>query len=89
MDEKTRFVYAETARAIERCFPRSDLAFEFSIELKGKMSIYDALIKAGLSSNFHESVRLVAERFPPERAGLSCSWSKLAEWSYSYDHAEI
>ena len=88
MNEKQLFVYRETARAIERALPRSDLAREFNLELKGKESIYDALVKAGVAQNFHHAVRLVAEKFPPSRAGItSSSWSNLALWLWDYDHA--
>lgn len=87
MNEKQLFMYRETARAIERVFPRSDLACEFQVELKGKESIYDALIKSGQARDFHAAVRLVAEKFPPSRAGFQASWSELALWSWNYDHA--
>ena len=87
MNEKQRFIYGEVARSIERAFPRSDLAREFQLELKGKASIYDALIQAGKASDFHQAVRLVAEKFPPSRAGLTSSWSQLAEFLWDYDHA--
>lgn len=87
MNEKQLFVYREVARSIERAFPRSDLAREFGVELKGKASIYDALIQAGLAGDFHSAVRLVAERFPPSGAGFSSSWSEFALWLWDYDHA--
>ena len=87
MNEKQRFIYREVARSIERCFPRSDLAREFNLELAGKMSIYDALIKAGQARDFHSAVRLVAEKFPPSRAGLTSAWSHIAEFAWDMDHA--
>lgn len=87
MNEKQLFVYRETARSIERAFPRSDLAREFSVELKGKASIYDTLVQAGIAENFHQAVRLAAEKFPPSRAGFTSSWSELALWLWDYDHA--
>ena len=87
MNEKQLFIYRETARSIERAFPRSDLAREFNLELKGKESIYDALVKTGAVENFHEAVRLVAEKFPPAKAGFTSSWSELALWLWDYDHA--
>lgn len=88
MNEKQLFVYRETARSIERCFPRSDLAREFNLQLNGKESIYDALVKASVADGFHQAVRLVAEKFPPERAGLnSATWSQLALWLWEYDRA--
>lgn len=88
MNEKERFIFREAARSIERAFPRADFAKEFSIELHGKMSIYDALIKAGKAGSFHEAVRMVAKRFPASKAGLSHSWREIAEWSFDYDHGE-
>lgn len=87
MNEKQLFVYRETAREIERSFPRSELAREFNIELKRKESIYDALIRHGAAKNFHDAVRIVAEKFPPSRAGFTSSWSELALWLWDYDHA--
>jgi hypothetical protein len=63
------------------------LAREFGIELKGKVSVYDALVQVGAAENFHEAVRRVAEKFPPSRAGLTASWSELALWLWDYDHA--
>lgn len=87
MNEKQLFVYRETARMIERNFPRSDLAREFNLELKGKASIYDTLVKSGSAESFHQAVRLVAEKFPPSRAGLQTSWSELALFTWDYDHA--
>lgn len=89
MNEKERFIFREVARSIERAFPRAEFACEFGIELRGKMSIYDALINAGKAENFHQAVRMVAERFPASKAGLSSGWRELAEWSFEYDHAEI
>ena len=86
MNEKQSFIYKETARSIERCFPRSDLAREFQLELKGKKSVYDALIESGKARDFHQAVRLVAEKFPPSRAGFTSSWSQLAEFSWDMDH---
>jgi len=87
MNEKQLFVYRETARAIERAFSRSALAQELGIELKGKESVYDALIKAGKAQSFDQAVRLVAEKFPPSRVGFTSSWSELALWLWDYDHA--
>jgi len=87
VNEKQLFVYRETARSIERAFPRSDLAREFGIELNGKMSIYDALVKASIAKDFHDAVKVVAARFPPSRAGFTSSWSELSLWLWDYDHA--
>ncbi len=88
MNEKERFIFKEVARSLERAFTRAEFAAEFGIELRGKMSIYDALIKAGKAGSFHAAVRVVAKRFPASKAGLSHSWRELAEWSFDYDHAE-
>ena len=88
MNQKQLFIYKEVARSIERAFSRSDLAREFCIELNGKQSVYDALVKSGKAENFHHAVQMVAEKFPPSRAGLTMtSWSALAVWSWDYDHA--
>lgn len=63
---------------------RAVAARAFNVELIGKESIFDALIRAGHAIDFAGAVAMVGRRFPPEQS----TWNDLAAWVESYSAAE-
>lgn len=57
----------------------------FQIEIRGRESIFDALIHAGQALDFDHAVRLVGAAFPPPAGGR---WGELAAWVQDYEDHE-
>lgn len=57
----------------------------FQVEIRGRESVFDALIREGKARDFPDAVRLVGEQFPPPGGGR---WRELLAWIEDYENEE-
>lgn len=78
-------VYRRIAVMIKAAYSPADLAARFSIELRGKADIFDALVREKRASSFEQALEMVAAELP---TGTASRWSELASWSLDYEAEE-
>jgi len=78
-------VYKRIAVMIKAAYSPADLASRFSIELRGKADIFDALVREKRASSFEQALEMVAAELP---TGTTSRWSELASWSLDYEAEE-
>ena len=78
-------VYRRIAVMIKAAYSPADLAARFSIELRGKADIFDALVREKRAASFDQALEMVAAELP---TGTPSRWSDLAAWSLDYEAAE-
>jgi len=78
-------VYKRIAAMIKAAYSPADLAARFSIELRGKADIFDALVREKRAASFDQALEMVAAELP---TGTPSRWSELAAWSLDYEAAE-
>lgn len=65
--------------------PKTMLAKEFDIEIRGRESVFDALVREGKAASFLHAVEIVGRHFPPPGGGR---WRDLVEWVEDYEGQE-
>lgn len=78
-------VYRRIAVMIKAAFTPAELAARFSVELRGKADIFDALVREKRARGFDEALEMVASALP---TGSDSRWSELAAWSLDYEAGE-
>lgn len=78
-------IYRRIAEMIKAAFSPAELAERFSIELRGKADIFDALVREKRASSFEQALEMVAAELP---TGTASRWSELASWSLDYEAEE-
>ena len=78
-------VYRRIAVMIKAAYSPADLAARFSIELRGKADIFDALVREKRAASFEQALEMVAAELP---TGTASRWSELASWSLDYEAEE-
>ena len=78
-------VYRRVAVMIKAAYTPAQLAEKFSIELRGKADIFDALVREKRATSFEQALEIVAAELP---TGTASRWSELATWSLDYEAAE-
>ena len=78
-------VYRRIAVMIKAAYSPADLAARFSIELRGKADIFDALVREKRAAGFEQALEMVAAELP---TGTASRWSELASWSLDYEAEE-
>ena len=78
-------VYRRIAVMIKAAYSPAELAQKFSVELRGKADIFDALVREKRAASFEQALELVAAELP---TGVASKWSELAIWSLDYEAAE-
>ena len=78
-------VYRRIAVMIKAAYSPAELAQKFSVELRGKADIFDALVREKRAASFEQALELVAAELP---TGTASRWSELAAWSLDYEATE-
>ena len=78
-------VYRRIAVMIKAAYSPAELAQKFSVELRGKADIFDALVREKRAAGFEQALEMVAAELP---TGTASRWSELAIWSLDYEAAE-
>ena len=76
--EREAMTRKAVARLIKNTYSPADFAKAFSLELKGKADIFEALVKSGKAQNFAEAVAQVAVKMPPKGGH---GWDELAAFT--------
>lgn len=78
-------VYRRIAVMIKAAYSPAELAQKFSVELRGRADIFDALVREKRAVSFDQALEMVAAELP---TGTPSRWSELAAWSLDYEAAE-
>ena len=78
-------VYRRIAVMIKAAYSPAELAQKFSVELRGKADIFDALVREKRAAGFEQALEMVAAELP---TGTASRWSELASWSLDYEAEE-
>ncbi len=73
------------ARLMRSGLNKVALAATFDVEIRGRESIFDCLVREGRAENFSRAVELVGRRLPPPSGGR---WGELAAWVENYEDHE-